>query len=73
MSIGCAAAGGHIDMGGLALPPDAMEMFGSLLPLRAMSGSVVLLKLGCVLLSVVRATTKCHPGDWDGCCGTHYH
>lgn len=47
------------------LQPDAMKMSGSLLPLRAMPGSVVLLKSGSVLMSMMHTTTKGHTGAWD--------
>lgn len=40
---------------------------GLVLQLRAMSGSLTLLQLGSVFISVTRVTTKGHTGPWVGC------
>lgn len=40
-------------------PPGAMVMSGPGLSHRAMSGSITLLQLGCVLMSVAWVATEC--------------
>lgn len=57
MSVGCAAAGGHVEKSGLCNCLGPCSCPWSMLPLRATCGSEVLMHLGSGLMSVVHVTT----------------
>lgn len=64
--MGYAATGSHSEWP--MLPPEAMVMSGSMLPLRVMCGLMVLLWLWSVLMSMAHVATKGHVDVCGQCC-----